>query len=281
MHEQSGMTHSLPYAVNCSILLTHLPLLARPAAARAAGFDAIELWWPFAEPAPADAEIDALVRAIEDAGVRLVSLNFAAGNMAAGDRGLVSWPARRTEFRDNVDVVVGIGARLGTRAFNALYGNRIDGQSPHSQDDLAAENLALAASAVAGIGGIILIEPLSGASRYPIRTVDEARAVIDRVARAHGVDNLRVLMDLYHLGVNGEDVPAAIDRAAGSIGHAQIADAPGRGAPGTGRLPLPAWLSKLEQAGYRGYVSLEYASTDPDPFSWLPRSRRPGSSRPT
>jgi hydroxypyruvate isomerase len=33
------------YTVNLSILFTELPLLQRPAAAAAAGFTAIELWW--------------------------------------------------------------------------------------------------------------------------------------------------------------------------------------------------------------------------------------------
>jgi hydroxypyruvate isomerase len=36
--------HRLRYAVNCSLLFTELPLLDRPAAARAAGFSTIELW---------------------------------------------------------------------------------------------------------------------------------------------------------------------------------------------------------------------------------------------
>ena len=35
------------FDVNLSILFTELPLLERPAAAKAAGFDAVEFWWPF------------------------------------------------------------------------------------------------------------------------------------------------------------------------------------------------------------------------------------------
>ena len=88
------MTQSLRYAVNCSILLTEVPLLERPAAARGAGFDAVEYWWPFGAAVPTDTEVDACVHAIEDAGVQLVGLNFAAGDLPGGDRGLVSWPAR-------------------------------------------------------------------------------------------------------------------------------------------------------------------------------------------
>ncbi|MFC6258251.1 hydroxypyruvate isomerase, partial [Kocuria oceani] len=95
----------MSYTVNCSILLTDLPLLERPAAARAAGFDAVEFWWPFATSAPADRDVDAFVAAVQDAGVQLSGLNFDAGDMPGGDRGLVSWIGREAEFAENVAVV--------------------------------------------------------------------------------------------------------------------------------------------------------------------------------
>ena len=40
MRDWAVRTHGLRFDVNCSILFTELPLLKRPAAARAAGFDA-------------------------------------------------------------------------------------------------------------------------------------------------------------------------------------------------------------------------------------------------
>ena len=94
-------TYGLRFDVNCSILFAELPLLERPAAARAAGFDAVEFWWPFADPVPPDREVDEFVRALGDAGVRLVLLNFIAGNMAAGERGLLSLPAGSAAFRED------------------------------------------------------------------------------------------------------------------------------------------------------------------------------------
>ena len=39
---------------------------------------------------PGDRDVEAFVRAVEDAGVSLTGLNFFAGEMPAGDRGLVS-----------------------------------------------------------------------------------------------------------------------------------------------------------------------------------------------
>ena len=55
------------YPANCSILFTELPLLERAAAARAAGFEAVEFWWPFADPVPASTDVDAFTRSIRDA----------------------------------------------------------------------------------------------------------------------------------------------------------------------------------------------------------------------
>ena len=55
--------HGLPYLANCSMLFTEHPLLERPQAAKDAGFDAIEFWWPWPEePVPGDAEVDVVRR---------------------------------------------------------------------------------------------------------------------------------------------------------------------------------------------------------------------------
>jgi hydroxypyruvate isomerase len=268
--------HSLPYEVNCSILFTELPLLERPAAAKQAGFDAVECWWPFAEAVPSDNEVDRFIRSVTDAGVQLVGLNFFAGDMPGGDRGLVSWPAREAEFRDNVEVTVGIGERLGCRAFNALYGNRVEGTDPADQDDLAVENLAIAGRAAARIGGTVLVEPVSGAPHYPLLTAADAVRVIDRVESETGVDNLGFLCDLYHLAVNGDDLDQVIDTYGDRVAHVQIADAPGRNEPGTGTLDLERYLGRLAAAGYGGWVGLEYkpSGASADSFAWLPRERR-------
>src|SRR5687768_3841298 len=264
------------YAVNCSILFTELPLLERPAAAKAAGFDAVELWWPFESAVPDDAQVELFERAIRDSGVELVGLNFAAGDMPGGDRGLVSWPERSQEFRDNIAVTLGIGERLGCRAFNALYGNRVDGVDPAAQDDLGAENLALAATAAGAIGATVLVEPVSGADRYPLLTAADAVDVITRVEQDAGVGNVGLLADLYHLAVNGDDVDKVIAAQADRIAHVQIADSPGRNEPGTGTLPILRQVEDLYVGGYDGWVGLEYkpSSTTDQSFDWLHRDTR-------
>ncbi len=268
--------HGLTYLANCSMLFTERPVLERPQAAKDAGFDAIEFWWPWPDrPVPTDAETDAFVAAVRDAGVQLVGLNFFAGDLAGQDCGVLSIPARAQEFGDNIDVTVGIGEQLGVSGFNALYGNRVDEASPHEQDELAHEQLGRAAAAAARIGGTVLVESVSGPKPYPLRTAADSAAVVTAL-RDGGHANVGFLCDLFHLANNGDDVSAAITSYAPLVAHVQIADCPGRGEPGTGDLDIDGLLGDLVARGYDGWVGLEYKPTTDTEASlaWLPTTRR-------
>ncbi|MGP2442547.1 TIM barrel protein [Streptomyces sp. JW3] len=269
------------FTVNLSILFTELPLLERPAAAAAAGFGAVELWWPWTDaPVPERSELDALRRAVEAAGVRLTGLNFYAGRLPGPDRGALSVPGEESDrFRANIEVAVGFAESLGCTALNALYGNRVAGVDPAEQDALALENLVLAARAAHRIGATVLVEALNKAESplCPLVSAPAAVAVVDRVNAATGLRNTKFLMDLYHLAMNGEDLPGVIERYTARTGHVQIADSPGRGAPGTGSLPLADLLDQVRKAGYDGWVGLEYKPGDRPSaasFDWLPREAR-------
>jgi hydroxypyruvate isomerase len=268
--------HGLNYLANCSMLFTETDLLARPRAAKGAGFDAVEFWWPWShQPVPSDAEVDAFVSSVEDAGVQLVGLNFFAGDLAGPDCGVLSVPERAREFRDNIDVTVGIGERLGVSAFNALYGNRVEGVAPQAQDELAREQLGAAADAAARIGATVLVESVSGPKPYPLRTAADGVAAVEAV-RAEGHANVGYLCDLFHLANNGDDPAAAVAAYTDRIAHVQIADWPGRGEPGTGDLDLDGLLGDLARRGYAGWVGLEYrpTTTTEASLAWLPRERR-------
>jgi hydroxypyruvate isomerase len=261
------------FDVNLSMLFTELPLLERPAAARAAGFEAVEMWWPFAVPVPGDREIDTLLRAFTDAGVQLVGLNFDAGDMASGDRGLLSRPADSARFRANVDVAVGIAEVTGCRVLNALYGNRVPDLDIQVQEDLAIANLGLAAEAALRCGATVVVEPLNSYENpdYPLNSSEAALFIVDRVRDRTGVNNVAMLADLYHLARMGEDPGTVIKRHARRFGHVQIADSPGRGQPGTGEIPYESMLDALGASAYTGFVGLEYrpVGSSIDSFGWL------------
>ncbi|WP_051813674.1 TIM barrel protein [Kitasatospora sp. MBT63] len=267
------------YTVNLSILFNELPLLERPAAAAAAGFTAAELWWPFGEEhTPSQAELDALRKAFGDAGVQLTGLNF-LDDLTKGARGTVSVPAEKDRFRENVPVTVALADSLGTKALNALYGNRVEGATAAEQDELALENLVLAARAAHSIGAILLVEALNEPESpdYPLVSAAAAVEVVDKVNAATGLGNAKFLCDLYHLAKNGEDLAAVIDTYADRFGHVQIADTPGRNEPGTGELDFEDLFARLAAAGYTGRIGLEYRPANgvsADSFEWLPRALR-------
>jgi hydroxypyruvate isomerase len=263
----------LRFAANLSIIYGHLPLLNRPAAAAADGFTAVETWWPFTGPVPPDSEVDAFAAALGDAGVCLVAMNLPEGDMRAGDRGLLSSPRRAGQFRDGIDTAAGFAARTGCPVLNALYGNREPGTSPARQDEVALESLVLAARAADRAGACIVLEAISPqeAPDYPLHDAAATTAAADAVNAAAGLASTGILLDAYHHGRSGEDVPALLRRHISQVLHVQVADDPGRGRPGSGTLGYPAIFTTLRELGYDRWIGLEYEPVR-DPaidFDWL------------
>lgn len=238
-------------AVNCSI--------GRPAGhpdldrAGALGIDRIELWWPWTTPEPDDTEVDDLVAELARRGLTLVAVNFWAGDLAAGDRGVLH---EEPLSRRHVDAMSRLADATGADRFNLLLGRGGRRLSPVQLDNTAA-----LANLVQGRGhGTVLIEPSSGVEDYPVQTVVDARAVTS------SFPGTGLLADLWHLS-RTDDVAAWLDGLDGAEGsgdpftfpaHVQIADDPGRGAPGSGGLPLDDWVGALRAAGYSGDVAGEW-----------------------
>ncbi|WP_328373309.1 TIM barrel protein (plasmid) [Streptomyces sp. NBC_00445] len=267
-------TGTLKFAANLSMLYGHLPLLERPGAAAAAGFEAAEIWWPFDSPVPADRDVDALAGALSDAGLQLVAMNFLEGDMRAGERGLLSVPGHARRFRDSIATAVAFADRTGCHVLNALYGNRQPDTDPGAQDELALESLMLAARAAQQVGASVVLETISRqeAPDYPLGNADLTVAMADRVNEASGLSNTGFLCDLYHHGRNGEDIPGLLQRHEKRIVHFQIADTPGRGRPGSGVLDYQDFFSRIDASGYDGWIGLEYEPTRDAAvdFDWLP-----------
>ena len=246
------------FAANVSLLFSEVPLLQRFAPARAAGFEAVECWWPFPDHAPDAGQVGAFVDALDAAEVRLTGINLFAGDMPTGERGIVSHPHREAELRENLAAVRAVVEATGCDRVNALYGQRLPGLAAAEQDEVATRNLRLAADTLGDTGVTVLIEPLTRGENgdYPVQTLDDAFAVVDRVG-----DGVAVLFDAYHLHNNGSDVVTDIGRHAGAVGHVQVADSPGRGEPGSGTIRFEDFFRALDAVGYDGWVGCEYRPT--------------------
>jgi hydroxypyruvate isomerase len=248
----------LQFAANLSLLFTELPLLERFAAARAAGFAAVEIQFPYELAA-------AQIRAeLDRHGLQLVLHNLPAGNWAAGERGIACDPARVAEFRAGVAQALDYARTLGCPRLNCLAGIVSPAKSSAVSPAVSAgqaqatllDNLRFAAQQLQPHGITLLLEAINthDIPGFFVHGSAQALALIDQC----GQPNLSLQYDVYHMTRMGEDVAATLAQQLGRIGHIQIADVPGRGEPGSGTIDFPALFAQLRLLRYGGWIGCEY-----------------------
>jgi hydroxypyruvate isomerase len=252
------------FSANLSFLFKDAPFAERFGRARDAGFRAVEFMWPGSEA------LDAVERAVVDTDVEVALFNFDAGDMAAGDRGLLSDPERQGRFRENVPVALELAGRIGCTRLNALVGVQHPELELAAQLELARENVAWAAEQARAHGVSIMIEAVNSYENGPYLLDTTAKAIgfLDAVA----ADNVALQYDVYHMQRMEGNLSGTISRLLPRIGHVQIADPPSRGEPGTGEINYRFVLDLLEREGYGGWVGLEYNPSTPrteDSFGWM------------
>ena len=256
------------FCVNVSILFKEVPFLERFGRVAEAGFDGVEFWWPTGE------SLEDVEAAIRDAGLSVALFNFDAGDMPAGDRGLLSHPDRQADFHANVPVALDLARRLECPRINALVGVEHGETSRDEQLALAAENVGRAADQAAPHGIDIMLEAVNTWENGPylLSTTRDASAFQDRVGRP----NVKLQWDAYHMQRMEGNLTATLRDHLDRITHIQVADSPGRGEPGTGEIHYPYLFEQIEALGYEGWIGLEYAptTTSEESLGWLPADRR-------
>ena len=251
------------FAANLSMLFTEHPFLERFERAKAAGFQAVEFLFPY------EYEIAAIARELRRNELEQVLFNLPAGNFAAGDRGMANDPRRIEEFRAGVEEALKIANELRCGRLNCLAGLRLSDVPEATQTATLVENLRFAADAAARAGVLQVVEPLNAfdAPGYFLPTPESGFAIVEQTAHP----NLLLQYDVYHSQRMSGNLVATITARIGLIGHVQIADSPARNEPGTGEINYPYVLQALDDAGYDGWVSLEYRPRDTtvSSLAWL------------
>ena len=243
------------WSAHLSMLFTEHAPLERPAAARAAGFELVESWWP-----PAD-DADAWVDAVHAAGIGVSCLNADGGDIAAGERGFCNLPERDDDTLAAVLTALSLAERVGCPYVNVLPGRFVPDRPESEQLGHAARLYRRLGALAEAAGRTIVVEPINELD-VPGYLTPTPAATADLLAEIDD-PNVRMLFDAYHCARGGGDPIQDVQAYAGLIGHVQYADAPGRGAPGTGTVPIAHFVAALAAAGYRGAVGLEYSPGGP------------------
>lgn len=256
----------LRFAANLSLLFTELPLPQRFAAAAAAGFSAVEIQFPYDYPA------DVLAAAAQAAGVQVILINVPAGDLMEGGAGLAGHPARQAEFAAALPVARDYAQVLDVKMVNVLPGRLPDGVSRAQALAVLAANLARAADYFRPFGIRVQCEPINDLDMpgFLLRTADELAALLTD----GNCCDVGMQVDLYHMARMQQDIPALLRRYLPVITHIQFADAPGRGEPGSGAMPLAQYFALLDELGYAGWCAAEYRPTarTQDTLQWLSAS---------
>lgn len=241
---------TLKFAANLSMLFTERPLIERFAAARAAGFEAVEIQFPYALTP------DQIRHQLQTHQLELVLINIPAGDWEAGERGLACLPGREAEFAAAVEQAIAWAQALGVGKLNCLAGVPPADADPEQVAATLAHNLRLAAERCHQAGITLLIEAINTRD-VPGFYLHHSRQVIELI-RTLELPATALQYDVYHMQIMEGNLISTLQQNADKIDHIQIADVPGRHEPGSGEINFINLFKALKRQGYTGYISLEY-----------------------
>lgn len=254
------------FSAHIGYLFNEVPLEQRFAAARDAGFTVVEHPSLYSLPATRVKQL------LAENGLGIVQSSFPAGDIARGEKGFAALPDQIERFRallaDSLDYAV----EAGIPALHCMAGVRPADADRQQMWDTYIANMRMAANAAAERGVLLLIEPISSGSISNYFIEDPMEAV--RAMAEIGAPNVRLLFDVFHATMTGQNPFAFIRDHAAQIYHIHIADHPGRHEPGTGKIEFERLYDTLEAVGYGGYIGCEYTPHGKtlDGLDWMRRS---------
>ncbi|MBV0931825.1 hydroxypyruvate isomerase family protein [Marinobacterium sp. A346] len=253
----------MKFAANLSLLFTEYPLPERFAAARKAGFDAVEVQFPYSLP------LDDIAAALARYRLQLVLINIPAGNWAQGERGLACLPEREAEFAAGLEQALHWARALGVGKLNCLAGVPPEEADTDQVQATLEANLQLAARHCHDNGIQLMIEAIN-TEDIPGFWLHSSHQVLELIERLK-LPSTALQYDVYHMQIMEGNLISTLKQNADKIGHIQIADVPGRHEPGSGEINYPNLFKALEQMGYSGHISLEYnpQTTTEAGLGWL------------
>jgi hydroxypyruvate isomerase len=222
----------------------------RVRAAAAAGFDAVEMFGTF------DKDVHRLAKVLSDNGMTVCSV-------VAEPYSTFTFPGTDLRpFFDGLDRGVENARVLGSPRIAVTSGVGFPAVNRTENLKRLIDAMAQAVERTAGSGVKLVIEAVNTRIDHPGALLDRTEDAI-AVARGVNSESLAIMYDLYHSIVNGEDPATELANAHGLVDYVGIADAPGRGEPGSGTIDWPGFLSVLRGSGYAGPIGLEVFPTGP------------------
>ncbi|MCX7558082.1 TIM barrel protein [Sulfitobacter sp. F26204] len=250
----------LKFAANLSHLWPELPYLDRFEAAATAGFEAVEVLFPY------DIAAKETKRALMAQGLKLILINAPPPNYTGGARGFAAQPEMVERFQYDMRRVFRYCEVLEVSFVHVMTG-MAEGEAAKQT---LIDNLKWAASE-APEGLILTLEPLNAVAQPGYFLNDYALAA--EVLAAVDAPNVGLQYDSYHAQMIHGDAVTVFDQYLSLIRHIQIGDSPDRGAPGTGEVDFDGLFDRIRAAEYAGWISGEYSpnGSSEESLGWMVR----------
>ncbi|XP_061423490.1 putative hydroxypyruvate isomerase isoform X3 [Lethenteron reissneri] len=249
----------LRFAANVGWLFTEgeADIWARCEAAKAAGFDAVEIPDPYGYWGRAGGPEETPRPPLPALPVALI--NSPRGDVAAGEMGLGALPGREADFLDSLQTAIAHAKALKVHLLSGRLppGVTREAQGPAMEATLV-RNLLTASDLLAVEGMTGLIEPINSRltdPRYFLDTPGQAARILEKVDKP----NIKLQLDIFHCQVMDGNLTGNIRALFPLIGHIQVAQVPNRHEPSSqGEINYSYIFNLLQGLGYQGYVGCEY-----------------------
>jgi len=222
--------------------------------AKAAGYDAVELFAPSAEA------VTAAGPAIARHGLALAAAGTGAGWVLHKLTLTSPDPEARSRARAFIRGFVDAAGRLGAPAILGSMEGRWGGPVDRKEAlRLLAEALEDLGEAARRYDVPFLLEPLNRYEGNVVCTLADGAAIVDGLATR----NVGLLADLFHMNIEERSPAGALREAGGRVRHVQLADS-NRHPAGLGHTDWAAVAAAVREIGYAGAISAE-ALPFPDP----------------
>ncbi len=235
------------FSANLGFLWSDKPLLERIELAAHNGFQAIELHWPY------DTSATEVRAACERLNLTLLAANTPLGR--PGESGLAALPGREADFKASFKLSMDWCLASGATAIHVMAGVIEPAQRALAFETMV-RNLQWAADLAASSGLTLLLEALNPRDKpdYLYATQAQSNAVREATERS----NVKLMFDVYHVGVAEGDVLTKLALFMPHIGHIQIAAVPSRAEPDEGEINYPVVIERIDALGYTGWIGAEY-----------------------
>ena len=225
--------------------------------AKSIGYEAVEIWHrddaPFAE----------LLELADKHGLRIASM-CGAKSLTEG----LNNPANHNSIADELHASIEIAKQHNIPGIIAFSGNR-NGRNDEASIAVCAEGLRKVAKAAESAGINVNMELLNSKRDHKGYQCDHTAWGV-RVCTAVNSPRVRLLYDIYHMAIMGDDVIPVIRKNIEYFGHFHTAGVPGRNEiDSTQTLDYPAIMRAIAETKYDGWVAHEFIPKSKEPLKSL------------